>query len=404
MKTADLAAVTQWITAAATRASSELPAYVMDRLQISRRSALSLLRKLEAAQWLTHEGSVRKGQWHPGALRQVVQRYALGGLHEDLPWSRDFAPFFSLKPEVARMAQHAFTELLNNAIDHSGGTQVTVSMRQTAMHLQLLVSDDGCGVFERIEGAHDIADPTLAMLELSKGKLTSQPDRHTGRGLFFTSRLADVFDLHANETAFQYRGWDHRTWFRGKPMARQGTSIYMAISLDTTRTLDSVLRAHSADGQGYGFERTVVPLQLMTGGATGAGVARPGAARGDKAAGLPPCRAGLHRHRRRGPQLRGRTVPRDRPQPSAAGAGAHRHGAPRGGDGGIGARRGLTDRVQAGALRRPHAPRSRRPSSSRHGSGSAGPSAAHPPGGKRRRRYGGGQSTLQTLSMLVPPG
>jgi signal transduction histidine kinase len=46
------------------------------------------------------------------------------------------------------MAQHAFTELLNNAIDHSGGTQVTVSMRQTPLHLQLLVSDDGCGLFD----------------------------------------------------------------------------------------------------------------------------------------------------------------------------------------------------------------------------------------------------------------
>ena len=43
------------------------------------------------------------------------------------------------------------------------------------------------------------------MLELSKGKLTSQPARHAGRGLFFTSRLADVFDLHANATAFQHR-------------------------------------------------------------------------------------------------------------------------------------------------------------------------------------------------------
>jgi hypothetical protein len=31
-----------------------------------------------------------------------------------------------------------------------------------------------------------------------------------------------------------------------------------------------VLRAHSLDGAGYGFDRTVVPLQLMlTGGATG---------------------------------------------------------------------------------------------------------------------------------------
>jgi anti-sigma regulatory factor (Ser/Thr protein kinase) len=269
MKTRDLAAITQWITAAATDAGADLPSAVMKRLSIGRRASLTLLRKLVAAQWLVHEGSTRKGLWKPGALRQVVQRYPLDGLQEDLPWARDFAPYFALPPEVARIAQHAFTELLNNAIDHSGGTQVTVSMRQTALHLQLLVSDDGCGVFHRIETAFDIADPTLAMLELSKGKLTSQPDRHTGRGLFFTSRLADMFDLHANATAFQFRGLGRRAWFKGKPIARQGTSIYMAIALETTRTLDSVLKAHSLDGAGYGFERTVVPLQLLLGAATG---------------------------------------------------------------------------------------------------------------------------------------
>lgn len=269
MKPHDLAAVTQWITAAAVSRGAELPTLVAERLALSRRSAFGLLRKLEAAQWLHRDGVGRKAVFKPGALRQVVQRYPLQGLQEDLPWAQDFAPYFTLPPAVARMVQHAFTELLNNAIDHSGGSQVTVSVRQTALHVQLLVSDDGCGVFHRIEAAHGVADPTVAMLELSKGKFTSQPERHTGRGLFFTSRLADVFDLHANENAFQYRGFGHRSWYRSRPMARQGTSIYMAINLDTPRTLDSVLRAHSLDGDGYGFERTVVPLQLLMGQGTG---------------------------------------------------------------------------------------------------------------------------------------
>lgn len=263
MKTHDLAAITQWITAAAVQHGPALPEQVMQRLSLSRRSALALLRKLQAAQWLQVDGVGRKAQFRPGPLRQVVQRYDLAGLQEDVPWQVDFAPYFDLPPEVARMAQHAFSELLNNAIDHSGGTQVTVSLRQTALHLQLLVSDDGCGLFTRIEQAHDIGDSTLAMLELSKGKLTSQPSFHTGRGLFFTSRLADVFDLHANATAFQYRGWGRAGWVKSRPLPRQGTSIYMAIGLDTPRTLDSVLRAHSLDGDSYGFERTVVPLQLL---------------------------------------------------------------------------------------------------------------------------------------------
>ena len=260
-----LQAATQWITAAAIAHGAQLPDHVVQRLGVSRRSALALLRKLVAAQWLQRDGMRRDAAYRPGPLRQVVQRYPLAGLQEDLPWQRDFAPCFALPPNVARMAQHAFTELLNNAIDHSGGTQVTVSVRQTALHLQLLVSDDGVGVFERIQQNFDIADPTLAMLELSKGKLTSAPDRHSGHGLFFSARLADVCDLHANHRAFQFRGWDRRSWHGAKAVPRQGTSVYIAIALDTTRTLDDVLRTHSADGAGYGFDSTTVPLRLMTG-------------------------------------------------------------------------------------------------------------------------------------------
>ena len=198
----DIAPLTQWITTAAVEHGDALPAHLMQRLQISRRRAGMLLNKLVALQWLTSSGTPRKPQHRPGPLRQVVKRYTLDGLQEDLPWRRDFAPCFDLPPEVARMAKHAFTELLNNAVDHSGGSAVTVSMRQTPLQLQLLVSDDGCGLFDRIAQSFAIDDPQLAMLELGKGKLTSAPDQHSGHGLFFTSRLADVFDIHANATAF----------------------------------------------------------------------------------------------------------------------------------------------------------------------------------------------------------
>jgi anti-sigma regulatory factor (Ser/Thr protein kinase) len=210
------------------------------------------------------QGSPRRPRHAPGLLRQVVQRYTLAGLEEDLPWSRDFAPCFRLPAEVQRMVQHVFCELLNNAIDHSEGTSVTVSMRQTAAHVQLLVSDDGRGLFDKIHEAFALEDPMLAMLELSKGKLTSAPQRHTGRGLFFTSRLADVFDLHANERAFQRRAWDTEGWQPGIALKHRGTSVYAAIALDTTRTLDQVLQAYSADASGVAFDRTVVPLRLIT--------------------------------------------------------------------------------------------------------------------------------------------
>ena len=260
-----IAPLTPWITEAAVLHGDQLATFLTERLHIGRRRASALLHKLVQAQWLTAVGTPRKPRFQPGDLRQVVKRYALQGLQEDVPWRRDFHPFFDLPPELRRMAQHAFTELLNNAVDHSGGGSVTVSMRQTPLQLQLLVSDDGCGVFDRIAQSFDVGDPILAMLELSKGKLTSQPDRHSGQGLFFTSRLADVFDIHANAAAFQCRSWDGRRWHAGRPAARTGTSVYLGINMDSHRTLDEVLRDHSHDRSSYGFDRTVVPLQLMAG-------------------------------------------------------------------------------------------------------------------------------------------
>ena len=259
----DLNALTLWITAAATHHPNDLASALLARTGASRSACAAAMRRLVELNWLLREGTKQKPVFHPGLLRQVVRRYPLAGLSEDTPWSHDFAPFFKLPREVNRMTQHAFGELLNNAIDHSEGSHVTVSLRQTPSHVQLLVSDDGRGVFDKIQEAFDLGDPQMAMLELSKGKLTSQPARHSGRGLFFTSRLADVFDLHANASAFQRRDWETGGWTASKPMKRQGTSAYFGLALDTPRTLESVLTAHSADGQGFGFERTVVPLRLM---------------------------------------------------------------------------------------------------------------------------------------------
>ena len=257
--------LTLWMTAAAREHSLDLVDHLMERTGASRRAAQGALRRLVDAHWLRREGTPRRPVYAPGLLRQVARSYTLYGLEEDLPWQRDFAPNFELPPHVARMVRHGFTELVNNAVDHSGGTSVTVSLRQTPSHVQLLVSDDGCGVFDRICNAFSLPDAQHAMLELAKGRLTSQPAAHTGRGLFFSAQLADVFDIHANNTAFQRRAWEGPGWQPGRALPRQGSSIYMAIALDTTRTLDQVLGAWSLDGRGIDFDRTTISLRLLAG-------------------------------------------------------------------------------------------------------------------------------------------
>jgi anti-sigma regulatory factor (Ser/Thr protein kinase) len=264
------AQVTTWITRQVEDHPADLPKALAERAGCGIGKARALVKQLASLGWIQGQGVGRRARYSPGKLRQIVQRYPLAGLNEDLPWSRDFAPHFEMPKNVRQMMQHAFTELLNNAIDHSEGQFVTISMRQTPAHLQLLISDDGRGLFDKIREGFEIEDPAMAMLELSKGKLTSAPDRHTGRGLYFTSRLADIFDLHANAVAFQHREWDPRSWKQARAVKQQqGSAIYLAIALDTTRTLDEVMRSASIDAQGYSIERTTLPLRLIVNEDTG---------------------------------------------------------------------------------------------------------------------------------------
>jgi hypothetical protein len=204
-----LADLTQFITPLAAARGDTLAAAVAEHTGISTRRARAMLRELTALGWLACKGRPQRPRYRPGALRQGLHRYAIDGLAEDRAWARALAPLFDTLPaEARRMAQHAFTELLNNAIDHSGGSTVTVSMRQTATQMQLLVSDDGRGPFDKIADDFEIADPFEAVFDLAKGKLTGAPDRHTGR--------SQAASWGVNSPGTPSACWCHR----GSPSAR----------------------------------------------------------------------------------------------------------------------------------------------------------------------------------------
>lgn len=258
---------TAWITPLALAHPLDLPAALAARSGRSRASAQRLLGRLVDAQWLERGGSRRRPAYRPGALRQVVHRYALAGLEEDRPWAQDFAAALALPEGVARMLRHALSELLNNAIEHSGGRTVTVSMRRTPLQAQLLVADDGRGAFDAIRAACAIDDPAQAMFEIAKGRLTTRPADHGGRGLYHTATLADVFDLHANGC-----GWrriagdaDAARWQPVRTPGGPGTTVYVAVALDTPRTLDLALRAGSREGLRGWIDHARLPLRLLAG-------------------------------------------------------------------------------------------------------------------------------------------
>jgi hypothetical protein len=124
------------------------------------------------------------------------------------------------------------------------------------------VADDGVGIFEKIQAAFGLEDPQHAILELSKGKLTTDPEAHTGEGIFFTSRMFDKFGIHSADLALLHVPEDN-DWLIEDMAQQQGTLVRMTIDPRSRRTTRSVFDRYSGDEKGdYGFNVTHVPVGL----------------------------------------------------------------------------------------------------------------------------------------------
>jgi len=259
----EFAALTRTITADALAHPTDLGPMLARRHSVSRGTITKQLRRLVDNGWLERTGGTRP-HYKPGIQREVTTDYRVEGLDEHTPWLRDVHPVLALQPEVARIAQHVFGELLNNAIDHAAATTVTVSVRQTPSHLHILIADDGLGVFNQLAQRAALPDAQRAALELSKGRLTTQPECHGGRGLFFVARMVDAMNLQSDGQVLQWRHRGESVQFRKHPLNRGGTTVFVSLALDSKVRPTDTYSAYGSEDAPLDFSRTQVPLRLLT--------------------------------------------------------------------------------------------------------------------------------------------
>jgi len=147
------------------------------------------------------------------------------GLEEDQVWSDNVLPLLvDLPANVVDIWQFCVTEMVNNVIDHSGGSALTLGMTKQQATVEIGVLDNGVGIFRKIQAALNLADERQAILELSKGKLTTDPDRHSGQGIFFTSRMLDLFAILSGGAFFSHLAVDEQDWIleRASPTGDNG--------------------------------------------------------------------------------------------------------------------------------------------------------------------------------------
>ena len=207
---------------------------------------------------IASEGRGRATRYHAAAFSR---RYAVDGLHEDDVWRDVLAAVDGLRDGAATtndIVAYALTEMVNNAIDHSGASEVHVRVRRVHERWVIEVRDAGRGAFAHLQQDLRLEDPIAAVQEVSKGKVTTDPQHHTGEGIFFSSKAVDVFELASTGLAWvvdNLRG-DQAL---GVGDVVVGTTVRLEVAVESTRNMHELFAAYT-DHHRFNRSRTVIAL------------------------------------------------------------------------------------------------------------------------------------------------
>lgn len=242
---------------------SDISKVAAAHFEVTRQAVSKHLQKLTAEGCLTETGNTRNRTYKLAPLSERLQAYPIvPGLAEDLVWTNDIRPALGQLPDnVMLIWQHGFTEMFNNAVDHSEGKTIYVKISKTVVSTEMIISDDGVGIFHKIQAAHGLLDERHAILELRKGKLTTDPKRHSGEGIFFTSRMFDGFQILSGGAFFTHRHGGEKDWLLERDGLPVGTTVFLKLNNHTSRTTKKVFDEY-ASGEEFYFSKTVVPVDL----------------------------------------------------------------------------------------------------------------------------------------------
>lgn len=238
-----------------------LAAALMSEFHISRQSVNRHLMQLVEDGDLVPAGLTKARMYQLAIKQEASQSFPREGLSEDVAWRTVCTPVIKDLPENVRDIWHyGMTEMVNNAIDHSGSPDVQVAIRKTALYTLGWVVDAGEGIFLKIQRALGLFDPRESILELAKGKLTTDPTNHTGEGIFFSSKLFDAFDIRSGNLHFTH-GDGNRDFLFEHSKDAPGTLVFMKLANDSARITNDVFFKFAAPDE-FTFNKTVVPVRL----------------------------------------------------------------------------------------------------------------------------------------------
>jgi anti-sigma regulatory factor (Ser/Thr protein kinase) len=229
---------------------------------VTRQAAHRHLNQLVTEGTLRREGAGRGARYRLRAARIEVRR-PRAGLDEFSVWEvieRGVPELAAQSRDVQATLHYVVTELVNNAIEHSESKSVRVTVDLGGERLIGEIVDDGVGVFARVRAACRLASDLEAIQELSKGKTTTDPEHHTGEGIFFSSKAVNWFELESGTKRWSIDN-DRDDFAISDTELRRGTRAYFELDQHSKRTLREVFEAYTDD---LAFTRTRMVIRLFT--------------------------------------------------------------------------------------------------------------------------------------------
>ncbi len=192
---------------------------------------------------------------------------------EDYIYSQFISKHIAFKKNVNSIWNYAFTEMMNNAIEHSGAENIFVAVYQNCLDTQILIKDDGIGIFRKIQAfMKESKNETVSLREcvslLFAGKFTTAKQYHTGEGIFFTSHIMDEFIIYSDDNFFTRNNFSsaqiENSDLHSLMKMEQGTVVSMTLGNNTKKALSEVFNTFAPVEEG--FIKTTIPVAHMFAG------------------------------------------------------------------------------------------------------------------------------------------
>jgi anti-sigma regulatory factor (Ser/Thr protein kinase) len=165
------------------------------------------------------------------------------------------------RQNVFEILQYAFTEMLNNAIDHSESNTCLVEAKIDSYNIEFLIRDFGIGIFYSIFTKFGLQDEYEAVGELLKGKTTTMSERHSGEGIFFTSKSLEISSYRSHRTNLIFDNSKNDIYVDQQKFIT-GTEVKMQISRYSKKSLSSIFNEYAPEEYEYSFQKTKVQIKL----------------------------------------------------------------------------------------------------------------------------------------------